>query len=271
MNANLVQIAGRVLNKAPLLGAFFFACLLSETLQAACPAPHNASVVQVKKVVDGDTVRLVDGRSVRLIGVNAPELAHKGKSEEPFARQAKQALEQLVAGAQGRLKLVTGAQAQDHYGRTLAHLYGASGRNLEEQQLAAGLGYAVAISPNVALVECHHSAEQQARAQRLGLWRSNPRIDARTVTQGGFALIEAKVERLVRNRGGLWIELQGPVVARISAKDLKRFNLSELQSLVGRRVELRGWLVDRSRKGKLKPGQARWQVALAHPAMLEKL
>lgn len=271
MNANLAHTVGRVLNKAPLLGAFFFACLFTGAADAACPVPNNASWVQVKKVVDGDTVRLVDGRSVRLIGVNAPELAHNGKSEEPFARQAMASLERLVEAAQGRLKLVTGAQAQDHYGRTLAHLYDASGRNLEEQQLAAGLGYAVAIAPNVGLVECHAAAERQARAARLGLWRSNPRIDARYVAQGGFALLEARVEKLVRNRGGLWIELDGPVVARISAKDLKRFNPQALNALPGQRVELRGWLVDRSRKGSLKPGQARWQVNLAHPALLEKL
>ena len=40
--------------------------------------------VEVARVVDGDTVRLRDGRSVRLIGINAPELAHNGRTTEPL-------------------------------------------------------------------------------------------------------------------------------------------------------------------------------------------
>lgn len=80
-------------------------------------------------MVDGDTVHLRDGRSVRLIGINAPELAHNGRTTEPFAEAAKQRLQALVSASDGRLALQPGRQPRDHYGRTLAHLFDASGAN----------------------------------------------------------------------------------------------------------------------------------------------
>ena len=72
--------------KAPLTGAFFFFWLISFSLQAACPIPGKLPTYNVRKVVDGDTLRLVDGRSVRLIGLNAPELARKGRPKALAAR-----------------------------------------------------------------------------------------------------------------------------------------------------------------------------------------
>ena len=36
-----------------------------------------------------------------------------------------------------------------------------------------------------------------------------------------------------------------------------------------KQIEARGWVVDRSRRGGLKPGQARWLLPLTDPAMLQ--
>ena len=70
-------------------------------------------------------------------------------------------------------------RAKDHYGRTLAHLYGADGTNLEAQMLADGLGFQVAVAPNVDLVACQQAAERSARQAGLGLWRQSPVLKAR--------------------------------------------------------------------------------------------
>ena len=72
-----------------------------------------------------------------------------------------------------------------------------------------------------------------------------------------------------RNRGGMWIELQGSLVLRIAPAHLSAFDTATLQRLEGRQVEARGWVVDRSRRGGLKKGQSRWQLSLTHPAMLD--
>lgn len=260
-----------LLKKASLVGAFFVFGFYLGLAQAFCPEPGQLPSAKVQRVVDGDTLRLVDGRSVRLIGLNTPELGRQGRSAEPLAEAARQRLQALVAASAGRVSLQLGPEAKDHYGRTLAHAYDSQGRNLEAQLLAEGLGYLVAVAPNLALVECQQVAERSARQARLGVWRQSPVQTPKQVRSGGFALIQGRVERVERNRGGLWLELADSLVLQVASKNLKHFDLRQLQGLAGRRVEARGWVIDRSRRGGVKVGQARWLLPLTHGAMLEVL
>lgn len=260
-----------LLKKASLVGAFFVSVVYLAPAQAFCPTPGKLPSAKVQRVVDGDTLRLQDGRSVRLIGLNSPELGRQGRSAEPFAEAARRRLGELVAANDGRVSLQLGREAKDHYGRTLAHAYDSQGRNLEAQLLAEGLGYLVAIAPNVALVECQQAAERSARQARAGLWRQARAITAQQLERGGFALIQGRVERVERNRGGVWLELADSLVLRVAPQALHAFDGRQLQGLVGRRIEARGWVIDRSRRGDVQPGQARWMLSLTHSAMLEVL
>lgn len=272
MRIGMRQAFPAATKKAPLWGAFFIGALLSlappGVLADGCRTPGPLREAQVAKVVDGDTLRLTDGRSVRLIGVNAPEMGHQGRSAEPFAVAATRQLEQLVAASGGRVALLAGAQAQDHYGRSLAHAFGRDGRNWEAQQLAAGLGFAVALAPNTALAGCQFAAEAEARAAGRGLWRRSPVLNAAQLRRSGFALLRGRVEAVERNRGGIWLELEGDLVLQVAAQALGQFDERALQGLRGQLVEARGWVVDRQRRGALKPGQARWLLRITHPAML---
>ena len=258
-----------LLKKASLVGAFFVSACFLAPAQALCPPTAPLQAGEVQRVVDGDTLHLADGRSVRLIGVNSPELGRQGRPAEAFAEKARRRLAELVAASDGRVGLQLGQQGRDRYGRTLAHAFDAQGRNLEAQLLAEGLGYLVAIPPNVRLVECQRAAERGARRARTGLWRQAQVRSPQQITSSGFALIRARVERVERNRGGTWLELDGPLVLRVTPQALRHFDAQRLQRLVGQRVEARGWVVDRSRRGGVKPGQARWLLPLSHEAMLE--
>src|SRR3989338_8894273 len=148
-----------LLKKASLVGAFFVFGVYAGGALAFCPAPANLPSAKVQRVVDGDTLRLVDGRTVRLIGLNSPEMGRQGRFAGPFAQAARQRLHALVAARGGRVGLQLGRQAKDHYGRTLAHAYDDRGNNLEAQLLAEGLGYQVAVAPNLALVQCQQAVE----------------------------------------------------------------------------------------------------------------
>lgn len=256
------------MKKASLAGAFFLSAIWLTGAQAFCPAPSGLKPATVQRVIDGDTLRLSDGRSVRLIGLNAPELGRNGRADEPYAVAARQRLQALVKQSGGRVGLQLGRERKDHYGRTLAHLYGADGRNFEAQLLAEGLGYQVAIAPNVALAACQQAAEESARRARTGLWRQAKVLDAQQIKTSGFALLGGRVSKVQRNRGGLWIELQGSVVLRIAPNVLKHFDVAQLERLPGRQIEARGWVTDRSRKNGAKPGQARWMLSLSDPSVL---
>jgi endonuclease YncB( thermonuclease family) len=258
----------RLMKKASLVGAFFVSAIWLSAAQAFCPTPAGLSSVSVQRVVDGDTLRLSDGRSVRMIGLNTPELGKQGRSDEPFAVAARKRLEALVADSGGRVGLLPGKQAKDQYGRTLAHVYSTNGTNLEAQMLADGLGFQVAVAPNVDLVACQQAAERSARQAGRGLWRQSPVLKAEQIRASGFAVVSGRVSKVQRNRGGIWIELQDSVVLRVAPNLVGQFDNLRLQTLQGRQIEARGWIVDRSRRGGLKPGQPRWLLPLTDPSML---
>jgi len=258
-----------LLKKASLAGAFFVSAIWLSGAHAFCPTPSALESVMVQRVVDGDTLRLDDGRSVRMIGLNTPELGKKGRSDEPFAVAARKRLEALVAASDGRVGLLPGKESKDHYGRTLAHVYSADGANLEAQMLAEGLGFQVAVAPNVDLVDCQQAAEHSARQAGLGLWRQSPVLKAEQINASGFAVLSGRVSKVQRNRGGIWIELQDSVVLRVAPNLLGQFDVPALENLEGKQIEARGWVVDRSRRGGLKSGQERWLLPLTDPSMLQ--
>lgn len=258
-----------LLKKASLVGAFFVSAIWLSAAQAFCPAPAGLTSVTVQRVVDGDTLRLNDGRNVRMIGLNTPELGKKGRSDEPFAVTARKRLEALIAASEGRVDLQPGQESKDRYGRTLAHVYGADGANLEAQMLAEGLGFLVAVAPNVDLVDCQQAAERSARQAGLGVWRQSPVLKADQISTSGFAVLSGRVSKVQRNRGGVWIELQDSVVLRVAPNLLGRFDVASLEGLKGKQIEARGWVLDRSRRGGLQNGQARWMLPLTDPAMIQ--
>lgn len=259
-----------LLKKASLAGAFFVSAIWLSGAQAFCPAPAGLMTVTVQRVVDGDTVRLSDGRSVRMIGLNTPELGKQGRSDEPFAVAARKRLQSLVADSGGRVGLRPGKQAKDHYGRSLAHLYSVSGVNLEAQMLADGFGFQVAVAPNVDLVACQQAAERSAREAGRGIWRQSPVLKAAQIERSGFAVVSARVSKVQRNRGGIWIELQDSLVLRVAPNLVGQFANARLEALKGKQVEARGWVVDRSRRGGLQSGQLRWLLPLTDPSMLQR-
>ena len=261
----------RLLKKASLVGAFFVPAIWLASVSAAplCPAPGAVAYATVERVTDGDTLRLKDGRSVRMIGLNAPETGKKGRPAEPFAEAARKRLQTLVAQSDGRVGLLAGKQARDRYGRTLAHVFGADGSNLEARLLADGLGFQVAIAPNVALLDCQQAAERSARKARLGLWRQSPVLAPQQIRRSGFALVSGTVSQVRRNQGGLWIDLQGGLVLNIALRQLPTFDQKQLARLQGAQVEARGWVLDRSQRAGVKAGQARWMLPLTHPGMLK--
>ncbi|SER93556.1 thermonuclease family protein [Halopseudomonas bauzanensis] len=247
--------------KALRWGAFFIAWLAAmPALAGTCGgSPDIGEPVVNRYVIDGDTLELVDGRRVRLIGINAPEIGRRGKASEPYAQRARTELEQLVEKA--GLRLLVGEDAQDDYGRTLGHLFDIQGANIEAQLLRSGMGFAIGIPPNLALLDCHLRQESLAREAELGVWRQAPIIQAAEVRQGGFQLVRGRVLSIERAGRYFWLELDGSLVLRIAA-DQQGFG--QLDSWRGRSLEVRGWVVDR---GTRRRDHKRFMLPLREPKM----
>lgn len=220
----------------------------------------------VSTVVDGDTLRLAGGESLRLVGVNTSEIGRDGRPDEPLAQEARAAL----AGLLGPGKAVWLQPAQEHrdrYGRLLAYAYDASGNSLSGRLVAAGLGFHVAVSPNLDLADCLPVAEREARQQGLGVW-SEPAFAPGPVAglakgARGFHLVRDRVTRVSFKDNGWWVQLGGKLGVKIKGADQHRFSRRKLRALEGTVVEVRGWLIP------MEGGW--WMLNLGHPNMLQQV
>ncbi len=263
-------MAGFEIKKALRWGAFFVVWLSAGLAQAdACRMPDKAVSVHSRTVFDGDTLELTDGRRVRLIGINAPEIGREGKPSEPFARAAEQRLRELTSGKP--LYLVSGEESRDRYGRTLAHLFNASGTNLEAQLLTEGLGFAIGVPPNLDLLRCHAAAEQVARSGRRGLWSAQPVIEASRLERGGFHLVRGTVRSVAGAGRFWWLALDGEVVLRVHQDDRDVLSGRTPAAMQGEQVEARGWVIDRRGQRSVKRGHQRYMLPIRHPSMLRSL
>lgn len=212
-----------------------WACTLPEALERES--------VRVSSVYDGDSVRLEDGRRIRLIGINAPERARDGQPEQPLAVEARRALQKRLGD--GLVQLVYDRERRDHYGRTLGHLFTIDGQSLEAGLLHEGLGFHIAIPPNMALAACLAKAQRQAQTSGRGVWAKGVwparEASAMVVEHTGFQRVRGTVKDLSRGGGSVWVELDGPIVLRFSEAAW-----ADAELAVGHRIEVRGWVTSRA-------------------------
>ena len=256
--------------RAPRRGALFvFSCLMSATLPVMaldCPAPGDGEQVSVVHVYDGDTVRLANGRRLRLIGINAPESGHSDQQTQPLAAEAEALLVSLLDRHNHTLTLRYGTKQHDNYGRLLAHAFLPDGNNPAVQLLEQGLATALAVPPNTRAADCYSSIESNARGSGRGIW-SLPdyrAVNAADLTPDvrGFHLLRGRVRDIRQSRYSIWLQLDGSLVAHISRKDLVYFPADYPEALLGRQIELRGWL---------KPDRKGLKVNIRHPTALARL
>ena len=125
---------------------------------------------QVSRVIDGDTFWCHDGRKVRLLGVNAPELAHDGRAQECHAKTSKQALTRMVDGHRVTLTSDPGQNTHDTYGRVLAYAATPTTSDVSVHLVQRGDAHARTSKPALARADQLAAAERTARAQTAGLW-----------------------------------------------------------------------------------------------------
>lgn len=273
----VVDTSGRSRQNTPGLvpGVFFCLLLVLPWLSVGAAAaevgncarteyPASAeALVAVRRVQDGDTITTSDGRKVRLIGVNTPELGDSIPSVQSVARNARRFVEQFVRD-NPKVVLVPGSERYDRYDRQLAHVYSPSGQSLEAALVARGLGWHVAIPPNLALADCLSALERDARRQRAGLWSEELLVAARQLDQGGFQRVAGRVDKIVFAKAW-WINLDGKVAGVIYPEHQRNFSRSQLRALEGRSVVLRGWVYPSTAKSG-KP----WRVKVETPYGIEE-
>ncbi len=210
----------------------------------------------VDYVYDGDTLRLNDGRKIRLLGVNAPELARPkrwgGRPSQALADDARIAVTQFFAESP-RVRLVYDVKRRDRYQRTLAHVFNSQGDSLETFLLRRGLAFHIAIPPNLALAKCFALSAEWARSKNLGVWSHKDwrPLEGLDTKETGFRRVRGRVETITQN-GTWWLELDVPLVLKVTAADRAYFPDYDWAGLLRKRVEVSGWLIYRSQQASIR-------------------
>ncbi len=257
------------LHRFALFALFALAFAAVPAAARECPADRIDESVRVRFVNDGDTLTLSDGRRVRLIGINAPEIAHDDRPGEPGGIEARNSLRRLVRESGQRIGLRFDEERRDRHGRWLAHVFDRKGRNLAALLVERGEAFAVTIPPNLWQSRCLHALEQTARRNRRGVWGMPfwkpvdlDRAQERKRLRTGFRLLRGRVLDSVRLKPGTRVRLSGGVTLWIPARDRRYFGRNGMGDWKGRRLEARGWMY--LRRGK-------WQMTLTHPLNVTRL
>ena len=231
--------------------AFLVLAIFTRPLHANnCVVKQYHETVQVAHVYDGDTIKLVDGRKLRLIGINTPERGRDGKQNEPFYQSAKNQLQQIIKKNKNKIKIVFGKDKQDRYKRFLTHIFSMNNENITATLIKNGMGFTIAVPPNVQLLSCYQNAEREAQKHKRGIWGHNYSqpipIDALDKSARGFHLISGVVQRIGESRSSFWLNLNSKSGAkfalRILKKDLQHFTSYHPEELLNRKLIARGWI-----------------------------
>ncbi|MCW8919036.1 MAG: thermonuclease family protein [Gammaproteobacteria bacterium] len=219
---------------------------------------------RVERVIDGDTIAVRHGGKVRLLGINAPEIAHRDRVAEPLGERAHQRLRELLQDQQVYLEF--DQQRRDRYERLLAHISLEDGTSVNELLLREGLARALFLQPNMRHLQRYFQAEAEAREARRGIW-SRPEFQVRPATRAKacakqFCLLQGVVQRVERKRTYTYLQLPGKLRVSIKNRDLPQFLAAGVNphKLEGRTVIVRGWVGER---------EGSYTLRLQHPLQIQ--
>jgi micrococcal nuclease len=141
--------------------------------QASTVGASERLAGRVVRAVDGDTLEVAidDGpvETVRLIGVDTPETVKPDTPVQCFGPAASRFEHRQVEGH--RVRLLTGVEPRDFYGRLLAYVW-IEGRFLEAELLRRGLARLLTFHPNDRFAHKFEAIAQIAARRGKGLWNA---------------------------------------------------------------------------------------------------
>lgn len=212
------------------------ASLLSAVLVRAVPAAPSARVVAVER---GSVLRLEDGRLVAMANILIPPIR--------YPERVRRWLQREVVGKPIGLR----AERADRHGRLVAQLE-LEGVSIQAAILRQGYAWLLTMGLAEPISSRWLAAEQEARAERRGIW-ADPGLgdlDAATLEAGSlrFSVVKGKAIGVARQQRFIYVNFgedwRSDFTIRIETSELRRFRRAGIDpmALEGRTLRVRGWL-----------------------------
>lgn len=134
------------------------------------PAKPDAGLVQVVRIVDGDTVVLMGGEKVRVIGIDTPETVSPKVKPECGGQDATDFAEKYLLNRKVRVVLDDTQGERDHYERLLAYLEIDGKVDYGEVMIQNGLAREYTYGVSYARQLDYQKRQATARADKVGTW-----------------------------------------------------------------------------------------------------
>ena len=219
-----------------------------------CLPASAEDAMRVARVINGKSLVTTAGDTVRLAAIEAPNIdekadgVHGPRPGEPLGDEARAALAALV---QDRSVTIRDGLPRDRHNRLLGQVYDDNGRWLQQEMLTRGFAmvYSFPDDSHDRIVQML-AAEKQARDANLGIW-ANPyfRIVAPEETAqfiNRFKLVRGRLVSVNPYHGHIYLNFserwKGQFAAFIPRKYAEKFSLPQLQAMIGKTIQIRGWI-----------------------------
>lgn len=210
-------------------------------LAAGCAGEADLSEGEqgrIARVMDADVLALDTGLRVRLAEIEAPAPGYRDRPDEPYAIEARDALERAALGRQARLWY--GGLSRDSYERAIARDEVGGDVWLNGLVARQGLARVRSYPDNSTRVRRLLALESEARAASRGLWTdSHWRIRTLDDLEGApnFSIVEGEITSIgnVAGNGDAHLSPTG-----IKLEIGERLGPPDLQLAVGTRIRVRG-------------------------------
>ncbi len=124
---------------------------------------HKKNIYLVKRVIDGDTIELINNERIRYIGIDTPERG------EFYYIEASNFNRKLVENKS--VKLEYDIDKYDKYGRTLAYVYQDT-TFVNAKLVESGYAKVMTIPPNTKYKDIFIKLEKLAKSKGIGIWKN---------------------------------------------------------------------------------------------------
>ena len=155
--------------------------LALSVLLIPCTSAHAATprtlVAKIERVSDGETFVAIAGNGtklrIRLLGIDAPEVAHGPRPGRPYGQETRDYLARLIGGRTVRVE----TYGYDGYERILAVVF-LGPINVNVELVEQGLAEVYRGAPCMAYCRDLRVAELRAKRDRVGMWAQREKYES---------------------------------------------------------------------------------------------